>query len=55
MVRANVIRISAVIIDNTGENLDAITAVTDSSKTADAFAGDRTGGTVARTSAQTIG
>ena len=38
----------------TGENLDAVTAVTDSSKMADTFAGDRTGGAVAQTSAQTI-
>ena len=34
----------------TGENLDAVTAVTDSFKMADAFAGDRTGGAVAQTS-----
>ena len=39
----------------TGENLDAVTAVTDSFKMADTFAGDRTGGAVARTSARTIG
>ena len=32
----------------TGENLDAVTAVTDSFKKADAFAGDRTGGAVAQ-------
>ena len=38
----------------TGENLDAVTAVTDSFKMADVFAGDRTGGAVAQTSAQTI-
>ena len=38
----------------TGENLDAVTAVTDSFKMADAFAGDRTGGAVAQTSAQTV-
>ena len=37
-----------------GENLDAVTAVTYSFKMADAFAGDRTGGAVAQTSAQTI-
>ena len=39
----------------TGENLDAVTAVTDSFKMADTFAGDRTGGAVAQTSAHTIG
>ena len=39
----------------TGENLDAVTAVTDSFKMADTFVGDRTGGAVAQTSAQTIG
>ena len=39
----------------TGENFDAVTAVTDSFKMADAFAGNRTGGAVAQTSAQTIG
>ena len=39
----------------TGENLDAVTAVTDSFKMADVFVGDRTGGAVAQTSAQTIG
>ena len=39
---------------NTGENLDAVTAVTDSFKMADTFAGDRTGGAVAQTSAHTI-
>ena len=39
----------------TGENLDAVTAVTDSFKMAVTFAGDRTGGAVAQTSAQTIG
>ena len=39
----------------TGENLDAVTAVTDSFKMADTFADDRTGGAVAQTSAQTIG
>ena len=38
----------------TGENLDAVTAVTDSFKMADVFAGDRTGGAVAQTSTQTI-
>ena len=38
----------------TGENLDAVTAVTDSFKMADAFAGGRTGGAVAQTSAQTV-
>ena len=38
-----------------GENLDAVTAVTDSFKMADTFADDRTGGAVAQTSAQTIG
>ena len=38
----------------TGENLDAVTAVTDSFKMADAFAGDRTGGAVAQTSTQTV-
>ena len=37
-----------------GENLDAVTAVTDSFKMADAFAGDRTGGAVAQTSTQTV-
>ena len=39
----------------TGENLDAVTAVTDSLKMADTFAGDRTGDAVARTSARKIG
>ena len=39
---------------HTGENLDAVTAVTDSFKMADTFAGDRTGGAVAQTSAHTI-
>ena len=39
---------------STGENLDAVTAVTDSFTMADAFTGDRTGGTVAQTSAQTV-
>ena len=39
----------------TGENLDAVTAVTDSSKMADGFAGEWTGGAVAQTSAKTIG
>ena len=39
----------------TGENLDAVTAVTDSFKMADVSAGDRTGGAVAQTSARTIG
>ena len=38
----------------TGENLDAVTAVTDSFKMADAFADDQTGGVVAQTSTQTI-
>ena len=38
----------------TGENLDAVTAVTDSFKMADAFAGDRTGDAVAQTSAPTV-
>ena len=38
----------------TGENLDAVIAVTDSCKMADTFAGDRTSGAVAQTSAQTI-
>ena len=39
----------------TGENLDAVTAVTDLRfKMADVFAGDRTGGVTAQTSAQTI-
>ena len=38
----------------TGENLDAVTAVTDSFKMADAFAGDRTGDAVAQTSALTM-
>ena len=37
-----------------GENLDAVTAVTDSFKMADAFVGDRTGGAVAQTNAQTV-
>ena len=40
--------------DSTGENLDAVTAVTHSFKMAEAFAGNPTGGAVA-TSAQTIG
>ena len=39
---------------STGENLDAVTAVTDSFKMADTFTGDQTGGAVAQTSAQTI-
>ena len=39
---------------NTGKNLDAVTAVTDSFKMVDAFAGDRTGGAVAQTSTQTV-
>ena len=39
---------------STGENLDAVTAVTDSFKMADAFTGDRTGGAVARTNAQRV-
>ena len=39
---------------STGENLDAVTAVTDSFKMADAFAGDRTGGAVAQTNARTV-
>ena len=38
----------------TGENLDAVTAVTDSFKMADAFAGDRTGDAGAQTNAQTV-
>ena len=38
----------------TGENFDAVTAVTDSFKMADAFAGDRTGGAVAQTNARTV-
>ena len=38
----------------TGENLDAVTAVTDSFKMADAFTGDRTGGAVAQTNAQRV-
>ena len=38
----------------TGENLDAVTAVTDSFKMADAFAGDRTGGAAVQTSTQTV-
>ena len=38
-----------------GENLDAVTAVTDSFKMADVFVGDRTGGAVAQTGAQAIG
>ena len=37
-----------------GENLDTITAVTDSSKMADNFARERTGGAVVQTIAQTI-
>ena len=39
----------------TVENLDAVTAVTDSFKMADTFTGDRTGGALAQTSTQTIG
>ena len=35
------------VLVTTGENLDAVTAVTDSFKMADVFAGDRTGGAVA--------
>ena len=31
----------------TGENLDAVTAVTDSFKMADVFVGDQTGGAIA--------
>ena len=42
------------LIDITGENLDAVTAVTDSFKMADTFAGDRSGGAVAQTSARTV-
>ena len=42
-------------INCTGENLDAVRAVTESFKMADTFAGGRTGGAIARTSAQTIG
>ena len=38
-----------------GENLDAVTAVTDSFIMADAFACDHTGGAVAQTNAQTVG
>ena len=38
----------------TGENLHAVTAVTDSFEMAEAFAGDRTDGAVAQTSAQTV-
>ena len=38
----------------TGEDLDAVTAVTDSFKMADAFAGDRTGDAVAQISALTV-
>ena len=47
---------SGIISSNkiTGENLDAVTAVTDSFKMADAFAGDRTGGAVAQTKAQRV-
>ena len=41
-------------VEITGENPDAVTAVRDSFKMADAFAGDRTGGAVAQTGAQTI-
>ena len=37
-----------------GGNLDAVTAVTDSFKMADAFDGAPTGGAVAQTNAQTI-
>ena len=37
-----------------GEKLDAVTAATDSIKMAGAFAGDRTGDSVAQTRAQTI-
>ena len=37
-----------------GENLDTVTAVTDSSKMADNFARERTGGAVVQTIAQTI-
>ena len=39
----------------TGENLDAVTAVTDSFKMADVFVSDWTGGAVAQTNAQMIG
>ena len=38
----------------TGENLDAVTVVTDSFKMADAFTGDRTGCAVAQTNAQRV-
>ena len=37
-----------------GENLDAVTCVADSFKMADLFVGDRTGGAVAHTRAQTM-
>ena len=39
----------------TGENLDAVTAVTDSFKIADVFGSDETDGAIAQTIAQTIG
>ena len=39
---------------STGENLDAVTAVTDSFKMTDAFADDRTGGAVPQTNPQTV-
>ena len=38
----------------TGENLVAVTAVTDSFKMAAAFAGNRTGGAVVQTNAHTV-
>ena len=40
---------------NTGKNLDAVTAATDSFKMADAFAGDRTGGAALKARAQAVG
>ena len=52
----NLILLNKIILSSkfTGENLDAVTVVTDSFKMADAFAGDRTGGAVAQTSDQTV-
>ena len=41
-------------ITGTGENLDAVTAVTDSFKMADAFIGGRNGGAVAQTNVQRV-
>ena len=47
-------RFGMVAASTTGENLDAVTVVTDSFKMADAFTGDRTGCAVAQTNAQRV-